>query len=438
MSRVSIARTVRDLGRFAAVVVGLAGTACSAADATEDVSAEALALRGFKPKHSPCKLVPHVPAFLQHCGDVTIASQADADQYQGVKIIVGDLTIRGGNTVVETHPYGNFYAPGVEIALPDLVQVTGTLDVDGEHSAKVDLPNLARVGDDLSVFLRRYATIDGTTVNLKGVTELLTPSLARVGGDVSLKLLRETPVPAPTSSKQYEFGLDQVTYVGGNITVEDDVLPAAIHGLRGLTTVRGNLSIDWKSNDLDTTNLLPNVTHVMGDVALLASHNARYLMQELTKIGGSLSIAPSAANSSGSVVSIQFSGVFPKLEKIGGDFILDRAAPDCSGTEFPALKKVRGQIILQNASMSGHMGVTGSAALNVGGIEIRSSTGTFPFFPDLKVRRSGHVVLEDNPDICSCSLANFESALAAAGWTGTVDLVGTNGSQACSPCPSCP
>ena len=80
----------------------------------------------------------------------------------------------------------------------------------------------------------------------------------------------------------------------------------------------------------------------------------------------------------------------------------------------------------------------GATSLTVGGVEIRNSNGIFPFFPDLKLTGSAAVVLEDNPDVCGCSLANFQNDLAAAGWTGTVELLGTNGSQACSPCPSCP
>jgi hypothetical protein len=214
-------------------------------------------------------------------------------------------------------------------------------------------------------------------------------------------------------------------------------LPGSIQGLRGLTSIPGNLFIDWKNNDLEAQYLLTSVTSVTGDVELLASHNARHLMPELVKIGGNLSIGLSAV--SYGVVTLQAGDVFPKLAKIGGDLTLNRAAPNsCRSTEFPSLKKVIGHVIIENANMNGLMGATGATSLTVGGVEIRNSNGIFPFFPDLKLTGSAAVVLEDNPDVCGCSLANFQSDLAAAGWTGTVELLGTNGSQACSPCPSCP
>ncbi|MES1185812.1 MAG: hypothetical protein ABUL60_18510 [Myxococcales bacterium] len=448
MNEVSHQWTVRAGLAVAGAVLSLASTACGSAetpddshtaDGTSSVGSHELTLPSLKPHHG-CRILPNIPALLQHCGDVTITSQADADQYQGISVIVGNLTIRGGNHVVQSDTHGNdFYEPNVALVLPDLVQVTGTLDVDGEHSAKIDLPGLARVGEDVDVIIRRFATFDGTAVSVAGINQLLTPALASVGGDVTLKAIREQPVPGATGSKQFEFGLDQVTTIGGSVIVEDQSLPGSVRGLRGLVSIPGNLYIDWKNNDLESQDLLTHVTSVTGDVELLASHNARYLMPELVKISGNLTIAPSSANSAPSVVQLQYGQVFPKLAKVGGDLVLDRTAPPgCHDQAFPALKKVIGHVIVQGAKMAGSLGITGATPLTVGGVEIRDSNGTFPFFSDLQLSGDARVVLEDNPDVCSCSLDQFENDLAAAGWTGTVERVGTNGTLACSPCPSCP
>jgi hypothetical protein len=95
-------------------------------------------------------------------------------------------------------------------------------------------------------------------------------------------------------------------------------------------------------------------------------------------------------------------------------------------------------VIIRNTDMDGHLGTPGATPLKLGGLEVRNSTGKPPFFSDLKLSAGAPVVLEDSPGLCACVLAQLQTNLAAAGWTGTVQLLGTNGSLTCSPCPGCP
>jgi hypothetical protein len=184
---------------------------------------------------------------------------------------------------------------------------------------------------------------------------------------------------------------------------------------------------------------MTHVTSVGGNLELLASINARILMPELLTIGGNLGIARSPGNTLAGYVDLQTSKVFPKLKKVGGDLVLDATSPSsCVNGELASLMQVIGHVIIRNSNMIGHLGTTGATPLTLGGLEVRNSNGKPPFFSDLKLSAGAPVVLEDNPNLCSCVLTQLQTSLAAAGWTGTVQLLGTNGSLTCSPCPGCP
>lgn len=431
-------RLQRGLGVF----LGLGAAACSGVGTANDTHDSAVldsALISVQPVVSACRFFPWVPAIFQHCGDVTIASQADADQYQGIYVILGDLTIRGGHKVTQTDSLGyKMYKPGLEIVLPNLVQVTGTLLLDGDRSTKIELPNLARVGQDLNITLRRFVTFQApSTTDLKAINTLLTPALTAVGRDITLQALRDPKVPHQSAEKQYEFGLDQVTSVGRDVAIENEELPGAINGLRGLGSIPGNLTIDWKDNDLESPSLMTQVTSVGGNLQLLASHNAKGFMAKLNQVGGHLEIARSPANPPDGYVALQFGGVFPKLETILGDLRLSGTTPvDCNNAELRSLKKVAGSVFIEGVTMDGRLGKTGANSLQLGGLEVRGSQGSPPFFPDLRLTASALVVFQDNPELCPCTINAFAESLAA-GWAGTVTGSG-NGGDTCTACPGCP
>jgi hypothetical protein len=128
---------------------------------------------------------------------------------------------------------------------------------------------------------------------------------------------------------------------------------------------------------------------------------------------------------------------FPKLAEIGGDLVWHQAGPDaCADPQLSSLGKVGGTLRLLGANMKGQIGKTGNNSLLVGGIEIGSSWGVMPFFPDLRLTPAATVVVHDNPDLCPCIISNLQTNLTSAGWGGSI-VSNDNDSASCASCPHC-
>jgi hypothetical protein len=372
-----------------------------------------------------------VPSPTVHCGDVQISGQAQADLYAGVTTFVGNVTIKAGQVLYMTDNLGNkFWVPNLVFSMPSLAIVKGNLIVHGGRMATVDLPLLKRVGGDLTINITHFMT--APPIDLHAVTALNTPNFTQVSGNIELNATRDPDIPGQTTAHVYDFGLDAMNSVGGDITVNNDSLPAHASALGGLKKVVGDLTINWRNSDMSSSSLLEKVTEVGGDVLLIAPINSRQLMPELQAIAGGLEIRPDPAS-----VTLQNAKVFPKLASIGGDLRLVSTAPSDCHTELGALKQVGGTILLENTKMKGHLGSTGAEPLVAGGIEIRSgSQGAIPFFSDLELTPGAAVSIHHNPLLCPCTIQPFVSQLVANGWTGPLNTSNNGMPILCIFCPT--
>jgi hypothetical protein len=419
-------RAIEVLALGLSVVLGSALAGCSGSDAVQ--AGEGSALAEEAEAISTC-----TPSPTTHCGDVQISGQAQANQYQGIQLFVGNVILKGGQVLYSTDQNGNqFWVPDLVFSMPSLKKVNGNLTIEGGRMATIDLPALQRVAGNLTVGLHHFMTAPPT--NLHAVTTLNTPSFTQLAGSIVLTASRDPDVPSNSIAHVYDFGLDTLTSVSGDITVTNDKLPATVSALGGLTKVLGNLAIDWKNSDMSSSGLLEKVTQVQGNLTLTAPINSRALMPELQTVGGEVQIKPSSTK-----VTLQQGKVFPKLATIGGGLRLSETNPYDCHAELKSLAQVGGTILIEDTKMLGYLGSTGAVPLVAGGVEIRAaSSGPIPFYPDFQLAPGASVEIHDNPNLCPCTIQSFQAALAAAGFSGPFSSYVNGSLPFCLVCPTCP
>lgn len=367
-------------------------------------------------------------------GDVALDGHEDAEAYRCVTQVQGNLSITAGQKLVSS----GYYAPGLTFSLPNLAQVTGNLSIDGDRAASVTLSSLQSVGGDLSVSLTHFATkataLDPSDPPLLAypVTTLGTPVLTSVGGNIALHDAKEN-ILGSSLSFAYHFGLDAVTSLGGSVLVDNPVFPANAVALASLTTIPGDLTIQWGGSDLDATLLMPQVTSVQGNFTLIAPPNSRHLMAALADIGGNATI-----QANGTSKARLGPHLLEGLTHVAGDFTFTNPSDFAAcAAVFPSLTSVEGTLRVQTGDTEVAFGATGATTLSVGAFQMSNTDSPhLPLHADAHVLGSGDIDIQGNPQLCSCQADAFVASQTAGGWLGSATSAGNGALASCATCPA--
>ena len=330
-------------------------------------------------------------------------------------------------------------------SLPKLAQVTGNLSIDGDRAASVSLPLLAQVGGNLSMTMAQFTTLippateDGMPIFASPITAFSLPALASVAGSIDLHNENDHTATGASSS-HFNFGLAALTAVGANVHVENAVFPGAIDGMNSLTSVPGDVVIDWGVTDLDETMLLSGLTHVHGSFEVDAPPNARTLMHGLTTVDGNVTVrrADALLDSDARIGG----GLLSGITHIGGNLTLQHTSHEdvvCTAI-FPALTQLTGALQITNGDPN-PIGATGATHLALGSLQISGSTASdIPLHADARVASSGAIQVTDSPGLCPCQVDAFVALQQSSGWAGAETSTGNGASATCSTCPAalCP
>lgn len=302
--------------------------------------------------------------------DVTISSRAAADALRCTTRIVGNLR-------VETLESG--------IALPQLGEITGNLEIVGQFSVASGSPAVPRVNLDL---------------------------LTRVGGSVMLRVLR---LPGAPSVPPVDFGLPRLGYVNGDVTIELNQFNAQPDGLNRLARIGRNLTLTTtESSELYAGELLQRLLRVDGSVTIRSGHNSGNLFPKLRHVDGSVLIG----GTSGRIRPYLHPSVLPELQHVGGNMTLEA---DRYHGIMPRLGHVAGRLTIDGAYLSSTPAIT-ATNLRVGsGITVRGTElSAFPLraAPGTQLL-GGTLEVTSNPNLCDSVIAAFAASQRPL-WTGAL------------------
>ncbi len=349
-----------------------------------------------------------------HRGDLTLNGTADAERYGCVTEVRGNLTIQAGGEIGD-RPY-NCYLPDQRFSLPNLVEVTGDLTLDGGHVERVEFERLERIGGSLDLTLHGFYTCTPRPGAAPGdfgdsTTAGSFPSLTTVSASVAVHPIKDSGVSWP-GAKYWELGLFSLENVGVDVLIDNATFPAGITGLNALTTIPGDLVVYWPRSDLDAAHLLEGLTSVGGDLQLTLPPNARNLAGALTTVGGDVSI-------SSVVSSLRVSpNLLPALERVNGDLSLPEETENTGCWWLPSLERVTGTLRTAARHLGGSIG--SSSGLVVGALDYRNSeVPNLSLGRGFRVSGAGPIAIQDNSAVCQCQVDAFIATLAASGWTGS-------------------
>lgn len=377
---------------------------------------------------------------VTYSGDLTLLGQSDANNYQCLNTVEGNLTIVGGQTDVG----GGFFAPGLSFSLPQLRNVTGDLSIDGDRTEQLSLPLLTSVGGGLHVTLNSFETMSGTTHSWT-LNAIDAPRLASVGAAADLLTAKHH---TGGFTPRFDFAMPALTSVGTGLTIHHPVFPGSVSGLPGLTSIPGDLLFDYGTSDLNSADdpstpahegILPLLATIGGNAELVLPFNANFALGSLQTVMGNLTLRATT-----SFTSVR-GGITPLLSTVGGDLVLQMVRMEClfSGPRWPSLAQVGGALKLQQSlQFDQNFGATGATHVSLGGLLMdATASNRIPLQADAVVRGAGAVTFTNNANLCPCQISAFGTGLTAGGWTGTVVQSGNGTSATCAPCPvpaSCP
>lgn len=311
-------------------------------------------------------------------------------------------------------------------------KIVGNLTVDGLTSPSTSLPSLHDVTGNVDVTLHRYVdTVPNPDQYPAG--RFQAPILATIGGSVALHTIKDSGVVASTAAT-YDFGMDAVTSVGGDILVDNTAFPGFTRGLNALTSLAGNLTVNWAPNDVNAMTILSSLEKVEGNVTVSVNPNANSLLRALEQVGQDLTISTPVASSWHTNTNGYF---FESLTTVDGNLNLHKADTSC--TTLKALEYVGGTLTFENSSLSsdGYLGAASGVPLSVGALAVIDGNATIaPVGPDLEVRNDGNVTLTNNTNLCDCSTSALVAQLEASGWAGVATTSGNGATASCMPCPA--
>jgi hypothetical protein len=255
---------------------------------------------------------------------------------------------------------------------------------------------------------------------------LAAPSLKRVTGALSLSMTSNSG-----SDGYWDFGLDALTYVGGDVTLTNPK-DAGAHctGLLNLTRAHKNLTINWQTSDYWEEHFAPHLARIDGDLSLNAPNLPllQDMFHELTRVDGSVNIVGHGG--------FTHEGTLPQLATVGKDLLIDGfGLGGCGLRQLAKLVRVAGSMKLDHGNSDGFIGPKG-AALSLGGLSISNDqTARLPLPKVTKVDSGGPVSLTDNSKLCQCQVDALVSSLEQNGWSGSAVTSGNKTSNQCAGCP---
>ncbi|MEM6990350.1 MAG: hypothetical protein AAF721_07635 [Myxococcota bacterium] len=263
-----------------------------------------------------------------HVGDVVITTQAEADALACTTEIDGSLTIAD--------------SAELSIALPDLQSVTGdvTLVFSRDPASlstnpivrTIDAPQLDTIAGSLAV---SYPGIGGDLVDL----DIGLPALTTLGADLSIDL---------TTFNADMGGLTALATIPGDLSIISTGSDYTHGGLLGaLVDVGGNVTFETSNT---TTGLLDDLTQVGGTISITGAFfpPGAPNLTELLTVGGDLQLA-----SMDLITVVGFDNQFPLLTDVGGDLDIEQGGLDDLLVGDPLGITVGGVRLHDNGSLSG-------------------------------------------------------------------------------------
>jgi hypothetical protein len=333
---------------------------------------------------------------------------------------------------------------GGSLSVSNLEEVRGRLTVRGGHARRMSLPHLRLAGTTvtspsigMSVTLTAFiAPRPDRPYGEVALGALDAPALARVGGTLELRNASDPGVTLKPLA--FEYGLDAVTAAGGVAIHNEACQRSNLLGLRGLTSVPGDVTFRSVRSEIHG-GVLDHLTTVEGSVTLQANNMLELgPLPALVRVGRHLTIQPAAPNpdcsSGGTGPRIPYP-ILENLQQVGGDFVLEHTEVDSTTRDFfPRLAVVAGAFRITGPSGPGAtLGATGGAApFTVGGIDF-TATGLerLPFHTDARVASGATVVIRDNARLCQCEVEAF---LRVRALPVTAMTCGNGASASCTPC----
>ncbi len=315
-----------------------------------------------------------------HVGNVVISTQADADALMCVGTIEGSLSV-----------VDNPAAPS--ISLPNLLEVTGDVDLVYSRDPssvppyptirEIDLPQLTTIGGSLS------ADYPG------------------LGGDIS----------------DLDLHLENVSSVGGDVTLTATTFNLDLAGLDGLTTIPGDLTVVSQGSDYTAYGWLGSLTSVGGDLYLEAGNTSTGLWSDLESVGGDLTLQdallPPGTNN------------FAALQTVGGDLSLlnlDAIAHLALPVQFPSLLDVGGTVRLEDLSNFEYLAIGDAAAgLDVGAMDLDGNSLEQLEPTHWVVGSGGTISITNDSTLSTCQVDAFAATQGTLGWVGTLVNTGNTG-----------
>jgi hypothetical protein len=361
-------------------------------------------------------------------GNLAIVGTEQAEEYQCLTAVSGNLSIDGGATVVSP----SVYQDHVEVALPRLADVAGALTVNGNRASVIALPSLTHVGGSSRITLADFITAEAR--GPYRVTRLDAPRLATLGGSVELFSERDSGIPGsgPTT---YDFALPALTTFEHDLRIHNRRgLGAVLGGLNALVEVRGDVLVEFGPSDLYTDSLLRSLSHIGGNLEVELNNRVRSLLPGVQQVDGSVTIRPEPAASLTEIQTVTLSG----LTQVGTLILDNLGAREACDAWFPRLTALgRLQVTRGDAGL---IGATGASRLSLSGVQIAGTLARLPLHADVALSPAAPVEVTDSANLCQCQIDDFVARQRASGWTGTATTSGNGAAASCSPCPAsvCP
>jgi hypothetical protein len=350
-------------------------------------------------------------------GNLAIKGQAQADLYQCIGTVDGNLTLEGDDAPINLSP--------------DPREIKDSDGVNLHKDNALSLPNLVTVTGDMTVSLTSVIVPDPDRPSVLLLTNKLdTPNVTTIGGTLTLKTRDDASLP---EGIKYEFGLDHLTSLK-NLSFLQNLENKPMRGLRGLTTITGNLDADWRMGEIHllpinpndpTSGFLPSIAHVGGDFTFkVTGGNLNEMWPTLQTVGGNLTLSASF------FYQPHAPGVLNGLTTVGGVLTIDVDTYDCQ-PGFTSLTCVGG-MILEGKRIDGMIGAT-PLAIGASGLRIEGTNNTgIPFATTPTVAAGATVSVKDNPSICACQVSALKNALLTGGWNGTFEESGNGTAPRCA------
>lgn len=346
---------------------------------------------------------------LAGCGaDVSDAQNEDVRAHDQALTCAGApwLSTYFGNAVIHNQAEADAFAC--------YTRITGSLTIADSEAFAIALPNLRTVLGDVHIV---YSSDDDSLPFLeRKVRSVSLPQLTRIVGHVELSYPGEN---GGFYAATQNLGLEALTTLIGNLSVEIDNFGANLDGLSSLTRLDGSLSLWVRTGDVEGYGFLDNLRLVTGHVHLREGGNSFGLLRGLETVLGSLTVQ-------GFSFAVGGPPNFSALRTVGHNVELRNVELTGLGEGarlFPELSFVGGWLDVEHAPVmlgDGEHNELVIARLDVRLLGLRLVDTEFAVFGafDPRLFAFGLIDLRDNALMCEASAAGFIASERAQGFFG--------------------